>query len=152
QLETYRAAREALQAEQDQLEADRERLEQQRVEAMAERQRIVAETKLTDVVGALAEDPDVRAAVGKVAQSTGFTPAVEELSTMASELRTTAGYMTALWRQVRRPGLLIGLLAAFAVLTAFGVALLIRGGSVSFGSAITVAVAITGVVAGIARL
>ncbi|HZO27377.1 MAG TPA: P-loop NTPase fold protein [Chloroflexota bacterium] len=155
-LETYRAARSALDAEQKQLEEDRKKLESARSKAACAREVIVAGAKLTDVAGALMADPEVRQHIQALAERLGFQPVVEELPMLTTQLRTTGGYVTAVWRETGRPRLVVSLMGAFVVLTAAATALLIKGVSwtevSSVASIITVVTAISGVVALLARL
>jgi hypothetical protein len=152
QLETYRAAKVALDGEAARLEAERRTVVSRREEAIRQRREAVANFTLTDVAGELAKDPEMRAAIGRISSALGLTPAVEELTRLGAELRTTAGYLPAVWRRVRHKTWTVVLAAAFVVLTVATAALIVRGDSAWLGSLVTAAASVGSVVVAGAKL
>jgi hypothetical protein len=152
QLETHRTAKAALDSELIRLEDERDAVKAQREEASQQRREAVASFPLTDVLGELANDQDVQAAIRKVATALGLTPAVEELTALGAELRTTAGYLTAVWRLVKHKTWAVVLMAAFVVLTVATAVLVARGGWAWLASAATAASAVGSVVVTTTRL
>lgn len=138
-LETYRGAKATLDAELGHLEAEREKLADQRKQASEDRQKAVQDVKLTDVLGELAKDPKVKAALTDIAGKLGLEPAVTELSGLAGELRTTTGYLPAVWRLIRHKTWTVTLAATFFVLALATLALVTRSGWASLGSLATAA-------------
>jgi len=152
QLETHRTAKAALDSELTRLEDERKAVKAQREEKSRQRRDVVANSQLTDVLGELAKDEQVQAAIRKVAAALGLTPAVEELTALGAELRTTAGYVTAVWRLVKHKTWAVVLMAAFVVLTVATVALVARGGWAWLGSLATAASAVGSVVVTTSKL
>jgi hypothetical protein len=111
QLETYRDAKAALDAERMHLEAERSVMEHRREEASRQRREAVANMSLTDVAGELAKNKEVKNAIAAIFAELAVTPAVGELLGLGAELRTTAGYLPWVWRLVRHKTLAIGLAA-----------------------------------------
>jgi hypothetical protein len=151
QLETYRAAKAALDSERVRLETERRALEDRRKKASQERHDAVERAALTDIAGELAKNPEVRQAVGRISNALGLTPAVEELTGLATELRTTAGYLPAVWRLVRHKTWTVVLAAAFVVLTMATAALLVHGGWAGLSSLATAAASVGSVVVAATR-
>jgi hypothetical protein len=138
QLETHRTAKAALDSERARLEAERRTVEDQRKKATEQRREALETLPLTDVLVELAKNQNVRAAIDRVSGALGLAPAVEELTALAAELRTTAGYLTAVWRLIRHKTWTVVLIAAFVVFTVATAAFIAHGGwawLVSFGTA-----------------
>jgi hypothetical protein len=152
QLETYRSAKVALDGERARLEAERHAVEARLEEASRQRRDTVANVTLTDIAGELAKDPRVQEAIKGITDTLGLTPAVEELTRLGAELRTSAGYLPAVWRLVRHKTWTIMLAAAFAVLTVVTAALAVRGGLAWLGSLVTAAASVGSVVLAAAKL
>jgi hypothetical protein len=133
ELETYRTAHAALEAEHRQLVDRRAELVRQRDAAQRQRETI-AQTRLRDVTTAVLEQPAVRVQLDRLNDQLHVRPALEELPRMAAELRTTAGYVTALLRHINRPRLLVWLAAVFVVVLACITGLVIRANSLTSGS------------------
>jgi hypothetical protein len=152
QLETYRGAKAALDAERTRLEAERRTVEKRREDASQQRRKAIADMSLTDVAGELAKDQRVKDAIGEVFDELALTPAVGELIGLGAELRTTAGYLPWVWRLVRHKTLVIALSAAFLVLTLATAALTLRGGWAWLGSLATAACSVGAAVIAAARL
>ena len=151
QLETYRDAKAALVAQRDEYKAQRADLDT-RVIAARKRRREAARRSLTDVAGALGEDPEVQAALDRVKAELSVNPAVGELMGVAAELRTTAGYVPAVWRLIRHKTWAIALAATFVVLSVATAALLLGSGWQSLGGLATAAGSIAAAVIAAARL
>jgi len=130
ELESYKSARAALDAQLMRLAEERTAVND-RLEAAVERRRIERSrsAQLTDVATALAKDPKVADSLEQVSTALGFRPSVVELTSLASELRTTAGYLPAVWRSITSKTMVIGLSAAFIVLALATVGLVARPGS-----------------------
>ncbi|HWD78053.1 MAG TPA: P-loop NTPase fold protein [Kribbella sp.] len=137
QLETYRGAKAALDAERAHLETERAALAERRDEATKQRLLSVQKASFTDVAGALAEDPTVRRALDQVARQLDLKPAVGELQDLASELRTTTGYLPTVWRLVQHKTWTVALAAAFVVLALTTAALAVRPDASWLGSLAT---------------
>ncbi|WP_370961735.1 P-loop NTPase fold protein [Amycolatopsis sp. cg9] len=128
ELETYRDAKSTLDAERTQLEHERRQLVTRRREAEEKRAAEIKRAPLTEVAKELANDPEVRAKLQDISMELGFEPAIDELTGLGKDLRTTAGYLPAVWRGVRFKSLFATLAAAFAVLAVLTIALAGRGG------------------------
>ncbi|WIV54172.1 P-loop NTPase fold protein [Amycolatopsis nalaikhensis] len=128
ELETYRDAKSTLDADLKRLEAERKQLVGRRKQAGEKRRDDIENAPLTDVAVELAKRPEVREELKKISGELGFEPAVDELTGLAKDLRTTAGYLPAVWRGIRHKSWLGTLAAAFAVLAVVTVALATRGG------------------------
>lgn len=128
QLETYRDAKSALDAECSQLEVERLLLAKRRDEASQKRGEAIEKASLTEVAVEVARNPDVRAALAGVSNELGLEPAVDDLADLGKELRTTAGYLPGIWRVARHKTWSVALIAAFVVLALATAALAIRGG------------------------
>jgi hypothetical protein len=115
-LETYREARAALDEERKRLEEERTELEQRRQESAKARNRLIDRTMLIDVGVELAKSESVRNGIEKIADVLEVKPTVDELGVLASELRTTSGYVANTWRLVKGKTWTIALLATFVVL------------------------------------
>ncbi len=154
QLETYRTARSALDEQRSTLEDQRQALLMRRATAERQRNAVVTRAPLTDVAGAVAADLQVQRHLQDVADELGFRPTVEELETLAAELRATSTSITRVWNASRRPRLAVVLLAAFVALLVGGAALVVRASREGdwLASMSMVAVALGSVVAGLARL
>jgi hypothetical protein len=151
-LETYRNAKAALDAERAQLQAEREGIAKRRKEASKKRREAVENATLTDVAGDLAKDPKVKEAIGRISTELRLNPAVEELKGLGGELRTTAGYLPAVWRLVRHKTWAIALTAAFVVLALATAALIMRSGWAWLGSLATAAGSVGAVVVAASKL
>jgi len=151
QLETYRDAKAALDAERTRLETERRTAEERRRKA-SRRREAAAKMPLTDVAGALAKDKRVQEKIGHVAGELGLNPSAGELIGLGSELRTTAGYLPWVWRLVHHKTLAIALAAAFLILTLVTAVLTLRGGWAWLGSVATAAGSIGAAVIAAARL
>jgi hypothetical protein len=152
QLETYREAKAALDAEQTQLETARNDAVQRRDAARQRQHKAIKDAPLTDVAGELARDPKVREALAGIAKRLGFSPAVEELTGLGAELRTTAGYLPSVWRLVRHKSWAVTLTAACVVLTLATAALIVHGGWAWLGSVATAVGSVGAAVVAAARL
>ena len=152
QLETYRGAKAALDAECAQLQTERNGIAERRKKAGKQRQEAVQNATLTDVAGELAKSPQVAKAIGDVTAELGLTPAVGELLRLAEELRTTAGYLPAVWRLIRHKTWTIALAATFVVLALATAALIMRSGWASLGSVASAAGSIGAVVIAASKL
>ncbi|NBH07906.1 P-loop NTPase fold protein [Amycolatopsis sp. SID8362] len=128
ELETYRDAKSTLDAECVQLEGERKQLKRRRAQAAEKRKTEIGKVRLTDVAKELAKNPEVQSKLQDISKELGFEPAVDELSGLGKDLRTTAGYLPALWRGISRKSLFGTLAAAFAVLAVLTIALAGRGG------------------------
>ncbi|AUI57233.1 P-loop NTPase fold protein [Amycolatopsis sp. BJA-103] len=134
QLETYRDAKSVLDADCSQLEAERAQLVKRREKADQRYRKAIAGAKLTDVAVELAKNAEVREELGKIKVELGLEPAIEDLTELGKELRTTAGYLPAIWRLVGHKTLSVAFAAAFGVLTVVTIALAARGGPAWLGS------------------
>jgi hypothetical protein len=139
QLETHRTAKAALDSERARLEAERRAVEIRRRAASTQRRRVLDISPLTNVAVELARDPAVRAAIGKISDVLGITPAVQELAPLGAELRTTAGYLTAVWRLDRHKFWTVVLTAAAVMLTTAMAAFIVHGGWGWLGSLVAAA-------------
>ena len=139
QLETHRTAKAALDSERGRLEAERRAVEVRRRAASTQRRRVLDISPLTNVTVELASDPAVRAAIGKISDVLGITPAVQELAPLGAELRTTAGYLTAVWRLDRHKFWTVVLTAASVMLTTAMAAFIVHGGWGWLGSLVAAA-------------
>jgi hypothetical protein len=152
QLETYRDAKAALDAERRRLEAERRAVTRRREEATRQRREAIANMSLTDVAGKLATDQRVQEAIGQVFDELTLTPAVGELLGLGAELRTTAGYLPWVWRLVRHKTWVIALMAAFLVLTLVTAALALHGGWAWLGSLATAGCSVGAAVIAVVKL
>lgn len=154
-LESYRSAKSALDTQLERLEAERRKTADRRDAAVRKRAETVRTFPLTDVASELAKDGTVRGALDRIGDSLGLTPAVGELTTLAAELRTTAGYVPAVWRRTKHKPLAIGLVALFAVLALATAGLLARAGTdlgaAVWGAALTTAAAVASAVTAASR-
>jgi hypothetical protein len=126
-LETYREARSALKRERASLGQKQGRLRKRRLRLEEARKKSIAEFPLTNVASELAKDGEVTEALQKVATELGLKPAINQLSSMAGQLRTVSGFATATWQRVKSKKWTIGLLATAVVLLVFGVAATLSG-------------------------
>ena len=133
-LETYRSAKAAADAEQSRLETEHRRVTKQIEDARQKRRDAVETFSPTDVAAALIADDDVRAALAGLSDVLGATPAVTELAGLGQELRTLGGYVPAIWRSVRARPLLIVLLTLFLLFLMAATALVARNDVPSVGS------------------
>ncbi|MBE1496540.1 hypothetical protein H4696_003640 [Amycolatopsis lexingtonensis] len=128
ELETYRDAKSTLDAERIQLEHERRQLVTKRSHAEEERRKEIEKVPLTEVAKELAKNPEVQGKLKDISKELGFEPAIDELTGLGKDLRTTAGYLPALWRGIKHKSLFGTLAAAFAVLAVLTIALAGRGG------------------------
>jgi hypothetical protein len=152
QLETHRTAKAALDSERARLEAERRTVEDQRKKAAEQRHKALEDFPLTEVLVEVAKNQNVRTAIDQVSGALGLTPAVEELTALGAELRTTAGYLTAVWRLLRHKTWTIVLMAGFVVFTVATAAFIVHGGWAWLGSLATAASAVGSVVVTSAKL
>ncbi|MFC6160203.1 P-loop NTPase fold protein [Kribbella jiaozuonensis] len=146
QLETYRGAKAALDAERVHLTTERAALARRRDQATQQRMQSVQKARFTDVAGALAEDTTVRRALDRVATELKVKPAVSELQGLAAELRTTSGYLPTVWRLVRHKTWTVALAATFFVLALATAALIVRPSVSWLGSLVTGAGSVAAIV------
>lgn len=128
ELETYRDAKSTLDAECTQLEGERKQLEDRRTEATKKRKAEIQKVRLTEVAKELAKNTEVQGKLKDISKELGFEPAVDELTGLGKDLRTTAGYLPALWRGIKYKSLFGTLAAGIAVLAVLTIALAGRGG------------------------
>lgn len=132
-LETYREAKAALESEKERLKAEQTRLRKARDKTKKARQDTVAKFQLTNVALALAEDEDVQADLESIADDLGLKPAINQLTTLASELQTASGYITATWRKIKNKTGTIGLLVTAFMFLVLAVPAVLAGGSYLVG-------------------
>lgn len=146
ELETYRTAHAALEAQHQQLLDRRADLVSQRAAAQRARE-ATAGTRLRDVTTAVLAQPTVKDKLDGLGRALGVTPAIEELPRMAAELRTTGGYIAALSQRVRHPRAVAWLAAAFVVVLTIAVAVVVRADALR-GWSLTTLLAMIAVAAG----
>jgi KAP family P-loop domain len=120
-LETYREAKAALEEEGSQLEQAHKRLESARRNAQTARKNALANSSLINVAAELVGDPEVKTGLERISKQLGLKPAVEQLTSIATELQTASGYLVATWRKIENKTWTAGLLMTafvFLVLTA----------------------------------
>lgn len=139
ELETYRGAKAALDAERGQLQARRAVIDESREQAARRRREAVEKASLVDVAGALAEDQKVQSALRDISDRLNITPAVGELMGLARVLRTTGGFLPMVWRLVQHKTQTVALAATFMVLCLATAALVLRSGWGWVGSLATAA-------------
>ncbi|WP_318307268.1 P-loop NTPase fold protein [Amycolatopsis solani] len=128
ELETYRDAKSTLDAERIQLEHERGQLVTKRSRAEEKRREEIEKVPLTEVAKELAKNTEIQGKLKDISKELGFEPAIDELTGLGKDLRTTAGYLPAVWRGVRHKSWFGTLAAAFAVLAVLTIALAGRGG------------------------
>jgi len=139
-LETYRLAKAALVSEKEHLEAEQTRLRGELEKSEEARQATIAEFQLINVARALAEDQDVQASLGEIANTLGLIPAISQISTIARELQTVSGYLTATWRKIESKSWTIGMLVTAVVLLILAVPALLAGDNYVVASGLAAAV------------
>ena len=115
-LESYRRIRRELNDRVTRLEQEKLTLGQAHAQMITQRASQASGYPLTDIAGELASDSRVREALSEVGAAVGAEPAVDELTSLASELRTTSGYLPAVWRAMRGESVFVGLLSVALVL------------------------------------
>src|SRR5262249_47779857 len=127
------------------LVTERQAVETRRQTASCERQKLLCKTIITDVAAELAKDPTLIKAVDQLSETLEVRPAIHEFADVAAELRTTAGYLPAVWRLVRYKTWSVVLAASFVVLALATAALVARGGWASLGSVATALASVSAV-------
>jgi hypothetical protein len=127
QLDTYMEARAAAETEREALEERRRAALQKRDEVEVKSKEALGKVTLTDVATTLINHPQVTSGVQEITNKLGLTPAVDELSGLASELRTSGGYVANVWRLVANKTFTLASMATFFVLALVAAAFAVAG-------------------------
>jgi uncharacterized membrane protein (UPF0136 family) len=118
-LESYRSLKDDLDEKVGQLESQKEQLCERHEDLVRDREQMADSYALTNVATELAADPRIQSALTEIVKVLGVRAAVQELTALASELRTTSGYLLAVWRKTERKSLVVGLFV-FSLIVVFG--------------------------------
>jgi hypothetical protein len=135
-LETYRQAKAALEREREHLETEQERLSEEREKAERARKTAIESATFTNVAAELIKDQEIVRGLSEISSSLGMKPAVDQLISIANELQTASGYITATWRKIENKNWTVGLLVTAIVLLVFTATVKMAGTGAWFGSLI----------------
>ena len=136
-LGTYRDAKAALEQECMHLQNEQERLSKEREEAEDARKTAIASATFTNVAAELIKDQEIIDGLEEISDKLELKPAVGQLTSIASELQTASGYLTATWRKIENKTLTIGLLVTAIVLLVFTATVKIVGSGAWLSSLIS---------------
>lgn len=128
-LEIYREAKATLESERDQLKKAKRRLQIRCGQDEEAGNKAINNFQLTNIAAELVKDPEVNAGLDNISKELGLKPAVDQLSSIARELYTASGYISAIWRKLSNKTVAMGLIITALVLLLMAPAVLMGDGS-----------------------
>lgn len=141
QLETFRTAEAALDAERHELEAKRDVLRARVQAASASRRQKIDSAPFTNVLEMVLADGNVKSSLDAIKVELGVEPAVQDLAGLSASLRSTSGYLATLW-QLTKDRAYVTLAAAVVAVLVVGTAALLVADVAWFAPVVTAVVSV----------
>jgi hypothetical protein len=108
-LETYEVLKQDLEEKASRLNEQKKALTKRHECLNAEHRIRINASSLANVASKLEQNQEVKAALTNIQEALGVRPAVQELSALAVTLRTTSGYLLAVWQRAKQKWLIAAL-------------------------------------------